>query len=461
MKILNLETVRKLRELVRELAPTSDQMARRLLVVERDVVLPVKGVLVVILFTSFYFPGWFEDTSIVASVPLQIVQQFFLLYLVFNVGVASILLFSRNLRYSAAQHIIFPSNFLDGLFLAALAAVTGGVDSPVYWMFVGLIVRNALSTPLATPQLGLNISASLCYLAAGILDIATYDAWLDYDMPTRGPLQVLLEPLALRMFVLWLLAACCYGVQVLLENEQRRAALQAAEFAARQEQLRSASRLSAEVAHQIKNPLSTINNVVFSLQRALQEGKPVHPKQLGIIRSEVERADAIITKLMGYAQLADAKVERLDLPAELDRAIHEVFPSGAKYETRIERHYAPHLPALLMQRAHLSEILVNVLLNAREATDGRGHVRIVASHDADESILVTISDNGPGIPPDRIERIFEPYFSTKEKGTGLGLSIVRHTVEMYGGSVRAESELGKGASLVLYFPTRTFMKLKA
>jgi signal transduction histidine kinase len=73
-------------------------------------------------------------------------------------------------------------------------------------------------------------------------------------------------------------------------------------------------------------------------------------------------------------------------------------------------------------------------------------------------VTVTIADDGPGIAPGKLERIFQPYFTTKEKGTGLGLSIVKHNTEMYGGTLRVESELGKGAKFVVQFPTRTFMK---
>ena len=75
-------------------------------------------------------------------------------------------------------------------------------------------------------------------------------------------------------------------------------------------------------------------------------------------------------------------------------------------------------------------------------------------------MVVTVSDNGPGIRKDQLEKIFQPYFSTKEKGTGLGLSIVKHNTEIYGGSVRVESELGKGSRFVIELPTRTFMKLQ-
>jgi signal transduction histidine kinase len=114
-----------------------------------------------------------------------------------------------------------------------------------------------------------------------------------------------------------------------------------------------------------------------------------------------------------------------------------------------------------MQRGHLAEILVNLLSNAREATEGRGQVRVQVKEDTDQSVVVIVSDDGPGIPRDRYERIFQPYYSTKEKGTGLGLSIVRHNVEMYGGTITVESELGKGARFTVKLPTRTFMKMQA
>src|SRR5438034_11737940 len=102
--------------------------------------------------------------------------------------------------------------------------------------------------------------------------------------------------------LLLLLTLCAYAVQVLLER-QRQAEEEAREFGLREGQLRSAGRLAAEFAHQIKNPLAIINNAAFSLQRALKQGKPRAPEQLRIIQAEVEHSDRIITQIMGYAQL--------------------------------------------------------------------------------------------------------------------------------------------------------------
>jgi len=163
---------------------------------------------------------------------------------------------------------------------------------------------------------------------------------------------------------------------------------------------------------------------------------------------------------MGYAQLAEGRVERLEVAAEIDDAILQVFPPAAKYEVRLKRYYASDLPAILMQRQHLSGILVNLLQNAREALEGRaGNVFVRARCCNNYSIEVAIGDDGPGIPADKREQIFEAYYTTKQKGTGLGLATVKHNVELYGGTVRVESELGKGARFILIFPAKTLMKL--
>ena len=114
------------------------------------------------------------------------------------------------------------------------------------------------------------------------------------------------------------MTVCCYGVQVLLER-QRQAVEEAREFAMREGQLRSAGRLAAEFTHQIKNPLAIINNAAFSLQRALKQGKPVSAEQIRIIQEEVEHSDRIITQIMGYAQLSEGRVEKLNVMEELDQ----------------------------------------------------------------------------------------------------------------------------------------------
>jgi signal transduction histidine kinase len=182
-------------------------------------------------------------------------------------------------------------------------------------------------------------------------------------------------------------------------------------------------------------------------------------QQVQIIRDEVERADRIITELMGYAQLAEGKVEKLDVIEELNRAIESVFPKGTHEKIRVVRDFDHDLLSLQMQQRHLSEVFVNLLTNAREALNGEGRIKITARNAMDYTVVLTFEDSGPGIPPEKVVKIFEAYFTTKEKGSGLGLAIARQNVEIYGGTLAVESEIGQGAKFILNLPARTMMRI--
>jgi len=355
---------------------------------------------------------------------------------------------------------VVTSSLVDGLFLTGMTIITGGLDSILFWLFVALIIRNAVSVPAGFSQLFLNFAISLCYVLVVALDISVAQNLDEFtrralDLPAHEDLG---EPFVLRLVVLLLTTVCCYGAQALLER-QRLAVEEAEEFAAREGQLRSAGRLAAEFAHQIKNPLAIINNAAFSLQRALRDAKTEVAQQIGIIQEEVARADQVITQIMGYAQLSEGHVEKLNVAEELNRAIAQVFPSVVPTGIQVHREYGRGFPPLLMQRGHLSEILVNLLKNTREALVEKGNVFVTADCHRGHSIEISVRDDGPGIAPDKIERIFEAYYTTKERGTGLGLAIVKHNVELYGGDMRVESELGKGAKFTLIFPAKASMTL--
>jgi signal transduction histidine kinase len=484
--------------------PEPEQQARRIVKMQTHIVLPAKAGIIAVVLYYIFSSAWTQEAPSAHDVALDFLKRYFLVYSACNLAIAAFFISWRRFPAGLFQWLVFILGLLDGLFVSGLVLITDGFGSVAYWLFPVLTVLNAISIPLATPQIVLNLLLGCFYLGAGLLypkvalaelqapaflhsraptnavaawaisnELArtnlshpgtnfaaagagtnryarTNYAWIK-DLPARQE-ELPSDPGLPKVILLWLLTACCYGVQVL-----RRAIEESREFAVREGQLRSASRLSAEFAHQIKNPLAIINNAVFSLQRAVKEGRSDLSKQLEIIREEVERSDKIITQIMGYAQLSEGHVEKLDLVDEVDRALEQTFPAAVETGVRIERRYAPHLPPLLMQRQHLSQILINVLQNAREALNGQGKVTVAVVYRNDQSIEITISDNGPGIAPDKVEKVFEQYYSTKEKGTGLGLAIVKHNVELYAGKVRAESELGKGARFILNFPAKTVM----
>jgi signal transduction histidine kinase len=155
------------------------------------------------------------------------------------------------------------------------------------------------------------------------------------------------------------------------------------------------------------------------------------------------------------SQLGEGRVEKLDVVEELNMAIDQVFPPALPLGVHVRREFETYFPPLLMYRQHLSQIFLNVLQNARDAMGESGTLLVIALCRPDYTIEVSIADNGPGIPPEKMEQVFEAYYTSKEKGTGLGLAIVKHNVELYAGSVRVESELGKGARFILTVPAKT------
>jgi signal transduction histidine kinase len=456
------QTFHHLRELLRPPPIDPARQLFRLKSVERDIILPIKALYLIILIYYFYLTPWYGESLTALQIAEAITQTFFAIYLAVNAAVALFLLRSRRLSLVWGQRVVFVMSVVDAFFLAAITMVTGGFDSVLYWLFAGLIIRNAVNFPVARVQIILNVTTILSFVMAGVLDIVStnYDiAQIDEELRRAyGLREAEAEPFVLRIAVLVFLMASCYGLQVLFDKA-RHAEEEARESAARQDQLRAAGRLAAEIAHQVKNPLGIINNAAFALQRSVAAGKPIPLQQLDIIREEVERSDRIITELMGYAQLAEGTVERLNVTAELNRSLNKVFPPGMYRTIQIRTDYAENLPPLLMQRKHFSEIVVNLLQNAREALAQGGTIEVCAeTHN--QTVYIMISDDGPGIPPEKMQKIFEPYFSTKAHGTGLGLAIVRHNTEIYAGKVRVESELGHGARFILELPTRTFMKIR-
>jgi signal transduction histidine kinase len=441
-------------------APDPSRSLRRIDIMERNIMLPVKAVAVGAIFYSFVSTPWFGLTLNTLDVTVETVQYFFWFYVLASGALAALLLNMGRLPLAVVQWTVVTSSLVDGLFVAGMMLITGGMDSTLFWLFVALIIRNGVSVPAGFSQVFLNVAISLCYVLAVAMDISVSQ---NLDEFTQRALDLAShddwgEPFVVRLTVLLLTTICCYGTQVLLER-QRRAVEEAEEFAAREGQLRSAGRLAAEFAHQIKNPLAIINNTAFSLQRTLKGARPDVAQQIDIIQEEVARADQVITQIMGYAQLSEGHVEKLNVIDEVNRAIAQVFPPAVPTEVRVHRDFGSGIPPLLMQRGHLSEILMNLLKNSREALGERGNVFVTVDCLRDHTVEIAVRDDGPGIAPDKHERIFEAYYTTKERGTGLGLAIVKHNVELYGGTVRVESGLGNGAKFTLIFPAKASMNL--
>jgi len=454
-----------------------DEQYARLKLMERDLGVPIKIFVLSITAYFLFFSQWIQEREYIlrerVEVALEPVQEFFLGYVLINVGAIVFLIFFNRWPLRVVHWVTLVMNFVDAMVVSALVVITGGLDSLVYYVFIVLIIRNAISVPIPATQISMNLLTTAGYAAA----IFIWKGWIAQHTGTDdlgevfGPATV--EEVAnvnadeqsqyesalfvIRVFFLVLMTALCYGVQVLFDRDQI-SQRESREYTLRREQLRSTGRLAAEIAHRLKNPLSIINNAAFSMQRHLGGKNENAAKQLNMIRSEVDRSDMILTELMGYARLSEGRVERLDVTSEVQLAIEDTFPTASNFGITVKQRLSDALPPVVMQRAHLKEILMNVLVNAREATAPGGTVEVSCQPSPHYSIELRVKDTGVGVPEDQVERIFEAYFTTKEKGTGLGLAIVKQNTELYGGQVLLESELGTGTEFILTFPTRALLQ---
>jgi signal transduction histidine kinase len=167
------------------------------------------------------------------------------------------------------------------------------------------------------------------------------------------------------------------------------------------------------------------------------------------IGEEVRRLARIVDEFSRFARLP-APDPRPVAPEELLGAVLALYPE-AQGGVRLEREIEPGLPMLSVDRDQILQVLHNLVRNGLEAVGARGTVRVSARRDGSE-LAISVSDDGPGIPPGDLPRLFEPYFTTKEAGTGLGLAIAERIVEEHGGRIDVASRPGRGATFTLWLP---------
>ena len=224
--------------------------------------------------------------------------------------------------------------------------------------------------------------------------------------------------------------------------------------------LASVGRLAAGVAHEINNPLSIINEKA-GLMKDILNLTPDAPhrdkfmKELTDLEGAVGRTRAITHRLLGFARRMDVQLQ----PVQVNDVIREVIgflDKEAMYRgIRIEQRLDANLPRVDSDTGQLQQIFLNILNNAIDAVERDGRIQVV-SQQADHAVLVDVHDDGPGIPPEILEKIFEPFFTTKKAadrhGAGLGLSITYGLVKRLGGRIEVRSAVGSGTVFRVTLP---------
>jgi two-component system NtrC family sensor kinase len=222
------------------------------------------------------------------------------------------------------------------------------------------------------------------------------------------------------------------------------------------EKMSSLGKLAASVAHEINNPLAGILTYAKLLIRLHEEGELTEKaresctRNLRLVQRETERCSAIVRNLLDFARQRPPSLKELDVSAVVDEALsllsHRLLMQGVTLQKDL-----PPMPLIKADFGQLRQSFVNIALNACEAM-GKGGSLTVASRVVGGTIEVSMADTGPGIAPENLSHILDPFFTTKEKGTGLGLSVVYGIIDRHGGTLDVTSAVGQGTTVIVRLP---------
>ena len=216
-------------------------------------------------------------------------------------------------------------------------------------------------------------------------------------------------------------------------------------------------RLLGRLAHEIRNPLSSLDIHVQLLEEDLAAFAPETRKpldsRLEIIRGELHRLESIVERFLRLAGPSALDLEPVELPRIVTHVCELLRAEASTRQIEITAQIEPHLPRIAADPVRLTQALMNLVINAVQAVGKNDRVEVGAAKSvAGDALVLRVQDNGPGIPADKLEEIFDPYFTTKPEGIGLGLWIARQIAVAHGGSLRTENAPAHGAIFTLWLP---------
>jgi two-component system NtrC family sensor kinase len=222
------------------------------------------------------------------------------------------------------------------------------------------------------------------------------------------------------------------------------------------DKLSSIGLLAAGVAHEVNTPLAVISSYTQMLAKQLQ-GDPQKSGLLEKITRQTFRASEIVNNLLNFSRTSGSEVRDVDVNKVIADTLALLDHQFKVAKVQVENALAPQLPAIQGNPGRLQQVFLNLFLNAKDAMPGGGRLRIATANG--ESVSVSVSDTGSGIAPEHIQRIYDPFFTTKTspregqaRGTGLGLSVTYGIIQEHAGKIRVESHPGAGTTFTLDFP---------
>jgi len=222
-----------------------------------------------------------------------------------------------------------------------------------------------------------------------------------------------------------------------------------------QEKLASVGRLSAGVAHEINNPLTTILTTAMLIQEELDPQDPNY-QELETITKETLRCRKIVASLLDFARQSTPTRKPCDINEIVRESVILTQKQAAFKDVILKYELDEHIPSLNMDKGQIQQSIINLILNAIEATDAGGSIFISSAFQKNQDhVDITVSDTGQGISEDNLGKIFDPFFTTKDEGTGLGLAITHGIIEQHNGTLNVDSKLGRGTIFTIKLPVKS------
>jgi two-component system sensor histidine kinase HydH len=221
----------------------------------------------------------------------------------------------------------------------------------------------------------------------------------------------------------------------------------------RSQRLASVGRLAAGVAHEIRNPLSSIKGFATYFKQRFQD-VPEDRQTASIMIQEVDRLNRVVSQLLEFARPVTVSPKASSFEAILKDSLKLIERQAQDKQITVDARNSAQIDRVEIDPDRINQVLLNLYLNALEAMEPGGRLQVeVSGNGAGSGLIIQISDTGHGISGEDLSRIFDPYFTTKSSGTGLGLAIAHNIVETMGGTIDVRSETGKGTTFTVTLPT--------
>lgn len=211
---------------------------------------------------------------------------------------------------------------------------------------------------------------------------------------------------------------------------------------------------ASALAHEIKNPLNTMKINLQLLEEEWQQNNVSNEKlqkRFNVLNKEILRLEQILNDFLRYARLPKPNFEKYDISILLNELLDFTEPEAQQLNINISKDIESNLPETYLDSQQIKQALLNILINAYQSMPNGGDL-IIKAYKTDSKIRIDVIDSGEGIPSERIDRLFDLFYSTKENGTGLGLSIAKRIIDLHNGEIMVQSQEGKGSTFSVVLP---------